>query len=132
MVRFRYDKKPKDVVLEIPIEMKNKKSFDLTDEISDDSALATTAKKSVRKVGHKRLPTTEKGNWPFIEQQNQNDKTTIQLEECEIDLFNVDRKIWKDVTKADLITYYHTIHNYILPHIKDRPLSLHFKNRRTY
>jgi len=39
----------------------------------------------------------------------------------------VEREIWKGISKADLITYYHHVSNYILPHLKDRPLSLHVK-----
>jgi len=39
----------------------------------------------------------------------------------------VDREIWKGISKADLITYYHRVSEYILPYLKDRPLSLHVK-----
>jgi len=39
----------------------------------------------------------------------------------------VGREIWKGISKADLITYYHHISKYILPYVKDRPLSLHVK-----
>jgi bifunctional non-homologous end joining protein LigD len=37
------------------------------------------------------------------------------------------REIWKGITKARLVKYYHNISKYILPHLKDRPLSLHVK-----
>ena len=73
------------------------------------------------------MPASEKSNWPFIEKQNHEGKTAIALEDCTIELFNVDRRIWKNVTKADLIAYYHTVHEVILPNIKDLPQSLHFK-----
>jgi len=39
----------------------------------------------------------------------------------------VGREIWKGISKADLITYYHRVSKYILPYLKDRPLSLHVK-----
>jgi DNA primase len=42
-------------------------------------------------------------------------------------LTNVERNIWKDVPKAKLIQYYNSMADYILPYIKDRPLSLHVK-----
>ncbi|HUQ64727.1 MAG TPA: hypothetical protein VM101_01130, partial [Flavitalea sp.] len=46
---------------------------------------------------------------------------------CTISLFNVDRQIWKGVTKASLIEYYNKIYSLIIPHIEDRPQSLHIK-----
>lgn len=39
----------------------------------------------------------------------------------------MEREIWKGISKADLITYYHRVSKYILPYLKDRPLSLHVK-----
>jgi bifunctional non-homologous end joining protein LigD len=40
---------------------------------------------------------------------------------------NIEQELWRGVTKARLITYYHQICPYILPYLKDRPLSLHIK-----
>jgi bifunctional non-homologous end joining protein LigD len=39
----------------------------------------------------------------------------------------VEREIWKNIPKAKLITYYHAVSKYILPHLRNRPLSLHIK-----
>jgi bifunctional non-homologous end joining protein LigD len=40
---------------------------------------------------------------------------------------NIGQELWRGITKARLITYYHGICPYLLPHLKDRPLSLHIK-----
>ena len=51
----------------------------------------------------------------------------FDIEGCTIAISDVERSIWKGVTKADLITYYHTVSGLILPYLKDRPQSLHIK-----
>jgi bifunctional non-homologous end joining protein LigD len=68
-----------------------------------------------------------RSNWPKIEAQTMNQRGSIDIDGCTIELFNVDRQIWKDVPKARLIQYYHDVSSYILPHLKDRPESLHLK-----
>jgi DNA primase len=44
-----------------------------------------------------------------------------------ITISDVERSIWKGVTKADLISYHHTVSGLILPYLKDRPQSLYIK-----
>jgi bifunctional non-homologous end joining protein LigD len=51
----------------------------------------------------------------------------IQMDDCEVSVHDVGRMVWKDIPKAELIQYYHSISKLILPHLKDRPLSLHIK-----
>lgn len=87
----------------------------------------SASKKKTVKTPKKQVPASANSNWPLVESQPQEDKTEITLDGCPVELFSVDRVIWKNVTKADLITYYHDVHGYILPHLRDRPLSLHFK-----
>ena len=71
--------------------------------------------------------TAEKSNWPEVERQPSDDASELSLEDCKLHLFNVDRPIWKNTSKAALIEYYHNISPYLLPYIKDRPQSLHIK-----
>jgi len=66
-------------------------------------------------------------NWPKVENQPMDEHDTIDIGDCAIDLFNVHREIWKDIPKARLIEYYHNIAPHILPYLKQRPQSLHFK-----
>jgi bifunctional non-homologous end joining protein LigD len=87
----------------------------------------SVTKRNSGKGSKKRVATSPNSNWPFVESQPQTDKTEIMLDNCPVELFSVDRPIWKNVTKADLIAYYHDVHEFILPHLHERPLSLHFK-----
>jgi bifunctional non-homologous end joining protein LigD len=51
----------------------------------------------------------------------------VNIDGCTIELTNIEHQLWPGITKADLISYYNTVADYILPHIKNRPLSLHVK-----
>jgi bifunctional non-homologous end joining protein LigD len=66
-------------------------------------------------------------NWHKIEKTKTVEQQDFQIGDCTIQISDVDRQIWKGITKADLITYYHEIAKYILPYLKDRPQSLHVK-----
>lgn len=103
---FRKDKNAKQVVREIPREVKE-----------DGSS----------KSAKKKLRTSADSNWREIEKQEISSEATVNLGNCDIQIDNIERQLWKNVTKADLIEYYHNICPFILPHLKDRPLSLHIK-----
>ncbi len=66
-------------------------------------------------------------NWPKIESQSKEDPDTLTVGGCAVDVYGVDREIWKGITKSRLLEYYHAVSSYILPHLKDRPESLHVK-----
>lgn len=48
----------------------------------------------------------------------------VFFEGREIALSRLDKELWPGVTKADLISYYLDISDFILPYLKDRPLTL--------
>ena len=78
----------------------------------------------------KRTPTSSAAsNWPEVDRQDKEDKSTLMIKDCSVDLFNVGRHIWKNITKGHLIQYYHEIADYILPHLRNRPQSLHIRLR---
>jgi bifunctional non-homologous end joining protein LigD len=105
---FRKDKKAKQVVREVP------KEVDVVEEQIDEST--------------KRSKSTMAGsNWPKLEAIKTISSSEMQIGDCSITLTDVDRVLWKGVTKARLLEYYHAVSKYILPHLKDRPLSLHVK-----
>lgn len=104
---FRYDKNPEDVVREVP---------------------KAIAAKPATPANHKpQLTTMPQSNWPEVEKQEIENEQAFDIDDCTIQLNNIDREIWKGTTKANLISYYHSIAEYILPHLKDRPQSLHLK-----
>jgi bifunctional non-homologous end joining protein LigD len=105
---FRKDKKPTDVVREVP------KGVDVIEkEIHEE-------KKSKSKV-------STGSNWTKIDKQKVDAAQDFEIGGCTIKINDVDREIWKGITKADLITYYHEVSKYILPYLTDRPQSLHVK-----
>jgi len=67
-------------------------------------------------------------NWNKIFEEKIKSEGSIPLEKRIVHLTNIEKKLWKDVNKASLISYYNSISDYILPHLKGRPLSLHIKN----
>jgi bifunctional non-homologous end joining protein LigD len=109
---FRSDKKAKDVVREIP-----KAVDDIEQQIGNK---ATPRKKS-------KIATARDSNWRILEKNKAKSIEQFELEDCSITLSDVDRNVWKEVPKAKLIEYYHTVSKLILPYLKDRPLSLHVK-----
>jgi len=115
-LEFRGDKKPTQVVREVP-----KPVSAVEEQIHNNPAAAS---KSDRKNVAKPMPGS---NWPLVEKQPMNQHDTIDIGHCTIDVFNVDRQIWKGITKAGLIEYYHHVAPYILPYLKDRPESLYLK-----
>jgi len=75
-----------------------------------------------------RSKLSAESNWNKIFEEKVKSAGSIPVEEQTIQLTNIEKKLWKSINKANLITYYHNISEYILPHLKDRPLSLHIKN----
>jgi bifunctional non-homologous end joining protein LigD len=114
---FRTDKKAKDVVREIPLTEKQEENI-IENETSNKKESKKTAKSSKKIEG---------SNWPELEKIEITSKDSIEIDGCNVELTNVERELWKGTTKADLITYYNGISDYLLPHIKNRPLSLHIK-----
>jgi bifunctional non-homologous end joining protein LigD len=68
-----------------------------------------------------------KSNWPAVLKQKISSRSEIVIDDKKLELTNYERELWDGVTKAELIDYYHTVSEYILPHLEDRPLSLHLK-----
>jgi bifunctional non-homologous end joining protein LigD len=62
-----------------------------------------------------------------IERQEVSEKRDFEIDDCTIQIGDVGREIWKGISKADLINYYHQVSKYILPYLTNRPLSLHIK-----
>lgn len=48
----------------------------------------------------------------------------VIFEGREIRLTRLDKELWPGVTKADLISYYLNVSDFILPYLRDRPLTL--------
>jgi bifunctional non-homologous end joining protein LigD len=121
---LRKDKKAKLVVLESP------KSLDtIEQEVAEEEKPA--AKKKASSSIKKRQTgkyLNDDSNWKRID-EDQKDAvwTDLEMEKCTIGVHDLERKLWKGVTKGDLLLYYTEMADVILPYLKDRPLSLVLK-----
>jgi bifunctional non-homologous end joining protein LigD len=106
---FRLDKKATAVVREVP----------LSDEQEEEIKAEPKAKEPVQAAAD--------SNWPKILQKKILSERDFEFGGHSVTINNIEQDIWRGITKARLITYYHGICPYILPHLKDRPLSLHIK-----
>lgn len=80
-------------------------------------------------LGSGHALTLRGSNWPEIEKLPVTSEGIFEFEGKEVRLTNVEKELWKGVTKASLVQYYHSVAKYILPHLKHRPLSLHIKHK---
>jgi bifunctional non-homologous end joining protein LigD len=115
----------------------DKDASDVITEEAIDSPRPTTHSKPASRIGRAKkniahpvgLSINADSNWPEIESEVIRNKDLFRIGDCEITLHNVDKELWKGVTKADLIKYYNSVSRFILPHIKNRPLFLHVKTK---
>jgi bifunctional non-homologous end joining protein LigD len=110
---FRNDKKPETVVREVPLSEREEKKI-----IEEPAA---------EKTGSAKIKPSETSNWPELKKIPVTTKDKIEIENCTVELTNIEHHVWPGITKADLITYYNNIAPYLLPYIHNRPLSLHLK-----
>jgi bifunctional non-homologous end joining protein LigD len=70
-------------------------------------------------------------NWKAVKQSLElGSKNVITIDNHDIELNDIEKVLWQKqgITKGALINYYIKIAPYILPYLKDRPLSLHIKH----
>src|SRR4051812_30178690 len=82
------------------------------------------------KIKQSKPPYTSR--WDMLEDEQIESSGILQVEGENLNVSNVGRHVWKGFTKAELIQYYHNVSKYILPHLKDRPLSLFIKPYNAY
>ncbi|WP_104381704.1 DNA ligase D [Sphingobacterium sp. HMA12] len=123
---FRLDKKPKQVVREVP-----KSTNVIEDEVAEEKPVAKSnpkkplTKKSTRKYLNKD------SNWQRVDESFEGSEVTdFPMKHCTVQLHDIGRELWKGVAKGDLILYYNKIAPYILPYLQDRPQSLNLKLTR--
>jgi bifunctional non-homologous end joining protein LigD len=106
---FRLDKKAGAVVREVPL------SDAEEEEINEEPKLKKPA------------ISDPDSNWPKILNKTIESERDFEFAGQTVTMSNIGQELWRGITKARLITYYHSMCRYLLPHLKDRPLSLHIK-----
>jgi len=113
---FRADKKPNQVVREVPASVENVE--ELTEHI-ENVKLEKAAPKTYLNAN---------SNWKRVDESVEGKEVSdFPMEHCSVQLHDIGRELWKGVPKGELILYYNKIAAYILPHLKDRPQSLNLK-----
>jgi bifunctional non-homologous end joining protein LigD len=98
---------------------------------SEDSIKHNTVGELFPKSKNKRSTRSKlssESNWNKIFEEKIKSEGSIPIDNEIILLTNIEKKLWKNTNKANLIAYYNSVADYILPHLKDRPLSQHIKN----
>jgi len=113
---FRSDKDPQTVTPEEPLSGKQE------EEVVAEEKTASKQQKE------KETETAEDSNWPEIEAEEIKSEGLFPIDGYKVKLYNIEKQVWKGIAKAKLIQYYHSVAPYILPYLRDRPLSLHIKN----
>jgi len=107
---FRYDKDPLEVVREVP-----KDTAVVEEEVEEEPI-------------KQKAELAEDSNWRKILEEKVKSEGDIEINGHQVHLTNIEKNLWKGVNKAALISYYNSVADYIIPYLKDRPLSLHIKN----
>jgi len=107
---FRQDKDASQVVREVPLS--DKQEEEITQAPVDSQLKTEMASDS---------------NWPKVEAKKVESERDFEFAGHTVTISNIEQELWRGITKARLITYYHQICPYLLSHLKDRPLSLHIK-----
>jgi bifunctional non-homologous end joining protein LigD len=108
----REDKSPADVVVE-------KTLPDEKNTARVNNATNTNESKSKSKNAEET-----QGTWEDVERRPITSKNQLEIEGRKLEIVNIEKGLWHDVTKGDLINYYINIAPYILPYLKERPLAL--------
>jgi bifunctional non-homologous end joining protein LigD len=118
---FREDKKASQVQTEVAKEPPKNRI------LKPSTKTANTVTHGNNAIAKRTLPTSPDSNWQEVERESIRNQEEFEIDSCHITLYNVDRELWKGITKGHLIQYYNSISKYILPHIRHRALSLHLK-----
>jgi bifunctional non-homologous end joining protein LigD len=111
---MRSDKNPKDVILEIPVDTAT------TVAEVDESIGPVKTKSSSRKAMSKTI----KPEASFLDPDK--DSQTVKVNGCPLTFNHLSKVYWPEdgITKRDMFNYYDQVAEYMVPYLKDRPMSL--------
>lgn len=127
-IAFRDDINPEDVS-NPTAEMKTVEAGRLRERSQvSNSEQSEAGNPPPKKRGRKSsMQLNEDSNWPEIDKQVVTREDVLDIEGNELRLVNLDKEYWEGITKGGLVNYYIRMAPYLLPHLRDRPLSLHLK-----
>lgn len=125
---LRADKDPNEVVFEVPLSKQEEDKIVHKQATNKQPVTKPPGKTTPKSPGSSQLITAPDSNWPDIDSIPVEEQAVITIDGKDVELTNVNRQVFNNVRKGDLITYYNKISPYILPYLKDRPLSLYIKH----
>jgi bifunctional non-homologous end joining protein LigD len=116
-IGFRPDKKAEEVTAEVPLSETEEQQL-----VQQPQAEAPAfSEADLNKP-------SEESNWPKILNRKITSSHDLEVAGYNLTIDNIEREIWTGVPKAKLLAYYGRISKYLLPYLKDRPISPHIKN----
>lgn len=114
---FREDKNPKDVVREVPKENPAPLNVQEKNTTSNPSTPET-------------VYLNEDSNWKDIDKIEIEEERELPIDGFNVKVYDIGRVLWEDreITKAELMSYYALMANWVLPYLKNRPLSIYLKH----
>lgn len=124
---FRNDKKPLEVKREVPIDLPAIGDEEVQTETSPPSEADTPKAPS---SSNAPIYLNNDTHWKDLDALPIEDKRELPVEGQVVNVHNLEKLLWKEelITKGDLLTYYASLSDLILPYLKDRPLSLYLKH----
>ena len=117
---FRKDKNPLDVTREIPQDLENNVSL---------ASAPILKSRTFETENREKIYLNEDSNWIKLDKLHHTNEQTLPVDGHELVVYDLDRMLWKNerIRKGDLMSYYASISKYILPYLRNRPLSLYIK-----
>jgi bifunctional non-homologous end joining protein LigD len=111
---IRSDKDPKDVVLEVPAN-----TAETIVEVNE-----TTEQVQIKPNAKKAMSKTIKPEASFLDPEM--DSQTVKVNGCPLTFNHLSKVYWPEdgITKRDMFNYYDQVAEYMVPYLKDRPMSL--------
>jgi len=111
---MRRDKDPKDVILEVPAD--TAQTVTEVDETSDQVKTSPNPQKAMSKM--------IKPEASFLDPVK--DSQTVKINGCPLAFNHLSKVYWPEdnITKRDMFNYYDQVAEYMVPYLKDRPMSL--------
>lgn len=122
VAQVKYAERTSDGILRAPVFL----------GIREDKAAGDVVDVSIVEPPNQQEPAPEKDESSIVEQllNHTGDKLTLEVDGYEIGFSNLNKVFWpahaqqRALTKRDLVVYFARVAQHLLPHLKDRPLTL--------
>jgi bifunctional non-homologous end joining protein LigD len=118
IAEVKYTEKTRDGLLRAPVFVRLRDDQSLPPEVSENSLEVKDMSASEVSAGNSAV------KYVLTQLQNNVDSFILQVEGSELSLSNLEKTLWPGVTKRQLLQYLCLVSPFMLPHLKDRPITL--------